>query len=420
MAGALEGIRVLDCTQIIAGPLSASLLSEMGADVVKVEPPEGEPWRLQAEIIPKESRGYLVQNRGKRGITLDFKQPGADEVREALIRWADVLICNYRPGVPEELKLDYESAKALNPNIIYCESTAFGKLGPDANRRGYDIVAQAMSGLATSNPNVQNGLPRIVGFAPADVVTGCMMAWAITAALYHRERTGEGQSINSSLLLTALFLQAGAKEVTALDAEPRQKRLEQLAAARQRGASIGEIYDERQAAAVELTGNIYYRTYQSADGYMVVGCLGPGPRARFREALHVHDPRYEEGFDRNPETLRQVGAALTAECETKFRARTSADMIAHLDAAGVACGPLRFIDELWDDPQVEANGFMVDYEHTLLGPMRGNAPAAIMSGTPMRVQRASPALGEHTDQVLAELGYDEAAVARFRERGIIG
>ena len=159
MPGALEGVRVLDCTQIIAGPLAGSLLSEMGADVVKVEPLEGEPWRLQAEIIPKESKAYLSQNRGKRGLALDFKAAGAAPVRDALIRWADVLLTNYRPGVPESLGIDYESARKIRPDIIYAENTAFGKLGPDANRRGYDIVAQAMSGLTTSNPNLQNGLP---------------------------------------------------------------------------------------------------------------------------------------------------------------------------------------------------------------------------------------------------------------------
>jgi crotonobetainyl-CoA:carnitine CoA-transferase CaiB-like acyl-CoA transferase len=197
MPGALEGVRVLDCTQIIAGPLAGSLLTEMGADVVKVEPLEGEPWRLQAEIIPKESKAFLTQNRGKRGLTLNFKDPASAPIRDALIAWADVLLTNYRPGVPEQLGIDYESARRINPGIIYAENTAFGKLGPEANRRGYDIVAQAMSGLTTSNPNVQNGLPMQVGFAPADVVSGVALAWGISAALFHRERTGEGQAVNA-------------------------------------------------------------------------------------------------------------------------------------------------------------------------------------------------------------------------------
>lgn len=419
MAGALEGVRVLDCTQIIAGPLAGSLLSEMGADVVKVEPLEGEPWRLQAELIPRESRAYIAQNRGKRGIALDLKHPGAAPVRDALFRWADVLLTNYRPGVPEELGIDYESARAIKPAIIYCESTAFGKAGPDAGRRGYDIVAQAMSGLTTSVPNVTNGLPLQVQFAPADVLTGMAMAWAITAALYHRERTGEGQAINASLLLSALAIQGGFKEIVALDSGPRAERLAALDEARSRGASIQELYDLRRSFSPELAGNVYYRPYKTKDGYIAVGCLGPGPRARFRKAVGIEDPRYQEGFESTPENLRAAGEALTMECNAIFETRTTAEWIAYLDSHGIACGPIRFVEELWEEPQVLANNYIAEYEHSKLGPLRAAAPIVAMSATPTRVQRASPALGEHTGEVLRGLGFDAAALQRLREDGVI-
>lgn len=417
MPGALEGVRVLDCTQIIAGPLAGSLLTEMGADVVKVEPLEGEPWRLQAEIIPKESKGFLTQNRGKRSLALNFKDARSAPIRDALIRWADVLLTNYRPGVPEALGIDYEAARRINPSIIYAENTAFGKLGPDRDRRGYDIVAQAMSGLTASNPNVQNGLPMQIAFAPADVVTGVALAWAITAALYHREKTGEGQAINSSLLLSALTLQAGAREIVAMDEEARLERLAHLAEARARGATIEEIYAERKRFMPEAAGNIYYRPYKTRDSYLVVGCLGPGPRERFRQALDIRDPRYEPGFDSS--RLREVGAELVAICEAKFQERTNAEWLEYLDSRDIACGPIRFVDELFDDPQVIANNFIVEYDHTLLGPLRGPAPIVQMTGTPTRVQRASPALGEHTDEVLCELGFDADEIMAFHERGIV-
>lgn len=416
MAGALEGVRILDCTQIIAGPLAASLLTEMGADVVKVEPLEGEPWRLQAEIIPKESKAYLSQNRGKRGIAMDLKNPASAPIKEALIRWADVLITNYRPGVPEELGIDYESARRIKPDIIYCENTAFGKLGPDANRRGYDIVAQAMSGLTTSNPNVQNGLPMQVGFAPADVVTGVAMAWAISAALFHRQRTGEGQAINSSLMLTALALQAGSREIAAFDTEPRERRLAAINAARSRGAAIDEVYAERRALMPELAGNVYYRPYKTADSYVVVGCLGPGPRQRFRAALQFTDPRYEPGFD--PANLKEVAQQLIQHCEAKFLEHPNDFWIAYLDQRDIAVGPVRFIEEMWQDPQVQANGFLIDYEHTLLGPLRGPAPMIQMSATPTRVQRAAPALGEHTVEVLLEAGFSQLQIDEFQRDGL--
>jgi crotonobetainyl-CoA:carnitine CoA-transferase CaiB-like acyl-CoA transferase len=277
-----------------------------------------------------------------------------------------------------------------------------------------------MSGLATSNPNITNGMPMWVAFAPADVVTGVAMAWAISAALFHKERTGEGQAINASLLLSSLFLQAGSKEIVAMDGEPRAKRLAMLKAARERGATIEEIYAERRAMAPELAGNIYYRFYQTKDGYIAIGCLGPGPRARFRQTLGVHDPRYEPGFESTPENLRAVGQQLVAECEATFRSRTTGEWVRFLDDGDIACGPVRFVDELWEDPQVVANRYLVEYEHSLLGPLRGNAPIVQMSGTPTRVQRASPALGEHTEEILCEAGFTPDDILALRENGAIG
>ena len=420
MAGALQGIKVLDCTQIIAGPLAASLLSEMGAEVVKVEPLEGEPWRLQAEIIPKESKGFLTQNRGKLGMAVNFKHRGAVPIREALLRWADVLLTNYRPEAAAALGLTYEHAREVNPQIIACDVTAFGPKGPDANLRGYDIIAQAMSGLAHSNPNIIDGLPMQIAFAPSDVLTGAAMAWAITAALYHRERTGEGQSISASLLLTSLFLQAGAREIVAIDGDWRERWLERLSELRASGASITEIYAERRSMMPELVGNIYYRPYQTADGYIAVGCLGPRPRERFRRALRIEDPRYDPGFDRSPENVKRVGEELLRACSEVFRTRRTREWVDLLTEYGVPCGPFRFVEELWTDPQVEANGYITEYDHTLLGPLRGPAPIVQMSATPTAVQRASPALGEHTDSILASLGFSPERIADLHADGVIG
>ena len=168
-------------------------------------------------------------NRGKRGMAINFKDERAHAIRVKLIEWADVLLTNYRPGVPELLQLDYDSARGINPEIIYCEGTAFGKKGPDSNRRGYDIVAQAMSGLATTGSNVRRGMLMPTAGAPADFMTGFAMAWAVSAALYHRERTGEGQRIDASLLLTALSVQGGFKGIVALDGEARDTWLNTLA-----------------------------------------------------------------------------------------------------------------------------------------------------------------------------------------------
>jgi crotonobetainyl-CoA:carnitine CoA-transferase CaiB-like acyl-CoA transferase len=257
-----------------------------------------------------------------------------------------------------------------------------------------------------------------VAFAPADVVTGFALAWSVTAALYHRQRTGEGQAISSSLLLSALALQAGSREIVAIEEDVRHQKLAHLAEARARGASMDEIIRERRRFAPELAGNIYYRPYKTRDSYLVVGCLGPGPRARFREALAITDPRYEPGFD--PARLHDVAAELVRICEERFLERTNDEWLAYLDRFDIACGPVRFVEELFDDPQVLANDYLQEFEHTLLGPIRGPAPVVRMTATPTRIQRASPALGEHTDAVLREVGFSDDAIDAFRADGLIG
>ena len=197
MAGALEGVRVVEFSQIIAAPFCGMLLSDMGADVIKVEPPEGEPWRVFAQFIPLESKTFISLNRGKRSLPLDLTKPEGQRIAQQLAARADVVIVNYRPDVPAKMGIDYETLAALNPRLIYCENTAFGRRGPDSYRPGYDIVIQAMTGLMAANNKTLNGVPQVPPLAAADFATGITMAWAICAALYARERTGRGQKIEA-------------------------------------------------------------------------------------------------------------------------------------------------------------------------------------------------------------------------------
>jgi crotonobetainyl-CoA:carnitine CoA-transferase CaiB-like acyl-CoA transferase len=419
MAGALEGVKVLEFSQIIAGPFCGLLLSDMGADVIKFEPLEGEPWRLQAEVIPKESRTFHIYNRGKRDIAIDLNRPESEPVIDALVRQADVVIINYRPGVAQQLGIDYESLRAINPRIVYCENTAFGSRGPDADKRGYDIVVQAMSGLMASNGKVSEGRP-VVGPAFADLATGTMMAFAISAALFARERSGEGQKIEATLLGTALLIQGGFFRVEALDNERIAETLARIEEARRSGASFEEQLQAHLGARAEFAGNIYYRTYKTADSYLAIGCLGPAPRRRLQEALAVHDPRYALGWSGGPEEMRAVGQALVAEVEQRFLERKTQEWIDYLTPRGIPCGPVRFVEELFDDEQVKANQMIAEMHHTLLGPMLQAAPAVQMSGTPPEVRLPPPALGEHTDTVLREAGLDAGAIARLRDEHVVG
>ena len=193
MPGALDGIKVLEFTQIIAGPFGGMMLSDMGADVIKIEPTQGEPWRLAQQFIPGESKTFMSLNRGKRSLPLDLNDPRATAIVHKLVADVDVVVVNARPDVPANLKIDYETLSAINPRLIYCDNTAFGRQGPHAYRPGYDLIVQAMSGLMAAEGKITNGVPgQITSTAIADFATGLAIAWGVCAALYARERTGKG------------------------------------------------------------------------------------------------------------------------------------------------------------------------------------------------------------------------------------
>lgn len=419
MAGPLAGVKVLEFSQIIAGPFCGLLLSDMGADVIKFEPLEGEPWRLFSEFMPKESRSFIVYNRGKRDIAIDLRRPEARPVVEALARDADVVIINYRPGVAQQLGIDYESLRSLNPRLIYCENTAFGTRGPDAEKRGYDIVVQAMSGLMVTDAKVAEGRPVVSAPAFADYATGTMMAFAIASALYARDRSGEGQKIDATLLGTALLMQERLVRIEAIDSDVQAELLRRLRAARAAGASYEEQLAIRLAMRPEYAGNFYYRTYKTADSYIAVGCLGPEPRRRLQEALGLEDPRYAPGWSGDPEETRSVGMALVHRAEAIFAGKTTQEWIDYLTARGIPCGPVRFPEELFDDEQVRENEMLIEMEHALAGTIVQPAPAVRMSATPPAVRLPPPALGEHTDEILRRAGLDDAAIARLHAQSVV-
>ena len=221
MPGPLDGVKVVEFTEIIAGPFAGMLLSDMGAEVIKVEPPWGDPWRGTQPISATESRVFMAYNRGKRSITLDLTAEAAAEVLARLIPQMDVAIVNYRPDVAARLGVDYDSLAAINPRLIYCENTAFGRQGPDSWRPGYDMILQAMTGIMTAESKVSNGAPMHVVSSPfVDTSAGLCLAWCVCAALFHRERTGRGQKVETTLLGLALaMLGMRFVEVESLDRE---------------------------------------------------------------------------------------------------------------------------------------------------------------------------------------------------------
>ena len=248
MSGPLEGVRFLEFSEVIAAPFAGMLMADVEADVIKVEPPWGESWRLLRQFIPLESRLYIAVNRGKRSLPLDLSRPQGREVLHKLVPDTDVVIVNYRPDACVKLGIDYSSLSQTNPRLIYCENTAFGTRGPQATLPGYDIIVQAMSGLMVAEGKTENGAPLHIFTPVVDVATGLAMAWAVCAALYARERTGIGQRIEASLLATALAMQGSRfLSVEAVDGEAQGSLLEELDILQNQGRTYEEVQAHYQA-----------------------------------------------------------------------------------------------------------------------------------------------------------------------------
>ena len=422
MAGALAGIKIVDFTEYIAGPYCTMMLADMGADIVKVERPEGDAWRHTAPVAPYESRGFLGVNRGKRSIALDLERTEGREVAQKLVEGADVVVANYRPGVAERLGLDYETLAARNPALVYCDNTAFGSEGPYSGRHGFDILSQAATGMILYENKIERGTPTFIGtMAVADLTTGMFMAFAIVNALYARTASGLGQRIETSLFASGLAAQyRPLLSVEEQDAPVRKGFLQELAKARTEGLSFDETRKLRSEYIPARGRNNYYRVYETRDGLVAVACLNNRQRRALRDALHVDDPTVEGmTYDWFSEEVRQAHRQTVQALEDAFRAKTTQEWLALLDAADVPCSTVNFPEEMYDNPHVAANGLMLTLEHPVLGSLRMPACPISMSATPTGANSPPPPLGAHGPEVLRELGYDDAAIDRLLEGGVL-
>lgn len=421
--GALEGARILEIAQALAIPFAGVLLADMGADVVKVEPPAGDGIRHTMEpIVPGESKGFTLVNRGKRAICLDVTRPESRPVIERLARWADVVMVSLKPSDVPRYGLTYEDFRALNPRVVYLDHVPLGRNGPLGGDPGYDVIVQGISGSAVLVARDRDGAPINVRPAFNDTGTGAFSALAVVAALRHRDLTGEGQRVETSLLGTAMAL--GHQLLSwfgATDPPIEERYREEMSAARARGAAYPE-----QRAIWERNylrggfGNIYFRHYRTADGFISIGCLSPQLNARFRAVTSLHDPRTEPGFELgSPVAMERLGA-LVRQAEDLIGSMPSAHWLEVLRAGGVPCGPLNFPPDAMRDPQLLDNGFVVEMDHPLIGPYKTFGPPLRMDATPTRIRSSAPLLDEHTDEVLAELGFASGEVASLRHAGIVG
>ena len=423
-SGPLAGIRVLEFSLIVAGPATGINLSDLGADVIKVEPPGGEAIRQSGAVVPNESKAFQGYNRGKRGIIVDLADPRGLEVIERLMPQIDVVTSNYRPGVAERLGIDYESLVRLRPDLVYLEATGFGASGPASSLGGSDIVAQAYSGLMAGDAKVdEHGAPQTISATPvSDYGTALGSAMGICAALFHRERTGEGQLIQASLLRSALFLQANAvmrEPVT--DAVSAQPMLQAVEEARAAGGSYAAVIGLRQLARrLRASMRIFYGGYRARDGGLVLGALTPATRNSIRRILGLEGERSDDpDFDAaDPENQAGVEAWLDT-VRSRMAERPVAEWIEEFGAAGVPASAVQLPEELADDPQVLAEGMMTELEHSVTGPQRVVGPIVTMSKTPTEARLPAPALGEHTREVLTEFGFARAEVEALEAAGVI-
>jgi crotonobetainyl-CoA:carnitine CoA-transferase CaiB-like acyl-CoA transferase len=424
LPGPLAGVRVLEFSQIVAAPVCGVNLSDLGADVIKVEPPGGESTRNTGAVIPKEGKGFQALNRGKRSLILDLQDQRGRDLVQRLIQDIDVVLINYRLGVAERIGIDYDSLRAIKPDLIYWQNTGFGEEGPEAYRAGSDIVAQAYSGLMALDSKLRDdGAPDLISSPVADLVTGFASAMGICAALYHRAQTGEGQRLSTSLLRSSLFMMGSAvMREPVHDAVLREPMLERIAEVRAAGGSHAEIVEARNSLQV-LRGafRLYYGGYRAKDGGVVLGALTKANRDGMRQVLGIYGDEHSdrEGYDAYDTENQRVALEWRAKIREIFLTKTVAEWVQLFDEAGVPVAPVRLPEQMSEDPQVEADQMLWEHEHAATGPQRLMGPAVLMSGTPTRVYRSAPAYGEHSTEILIEAGFDVDEVATLCSSGIV-
>ena len=382
---ALDGIRVLELGQVMAGPFCALQLCDMGADVIKVEPPDGDPTRQMGARAGTDSMCFAAMNRGKRGIVLDLKSAAGRDTLVRLAARADVFIENFRPGVMHSLGLDYPALSAVNERLIYASISGYGQTGPDRSKGGFDLVAQGASGLmsVTGEPG---GPPVKAGVPLTDLGAGLFALAAILAALHHRHRSGRGQYIDTSLLEAGLALSAWeAAEFFASGAAPQP---------------MGSAH--RFLAP--------YQAIKCADGYVTIGA---GTDRLFADLAALLGHPEWSGMAEFASTSARVRnlPALIGRIEAVTGDRPKAHWLAAFEARGIPCGPINTYPDAFADPHVQSRRMVVTHEHPTLGHIRSLGSPIKMSETPPRVERRAPLLGEHTGEVLREAGFSDEEIA---------
>ena len=404
--GALQGVRVLDLSRVLAGPWCTQTLADLGADVIKVERPgAGDDTRGWGPPFLKDTEGhdtreaayYLGTNRNKRSVTIDISRPEGQDLVRRLADTADVFIENFKVGDMVRYGLDAASLRATRPGLVYCSITGFGQTGPYRDRAGYDYAVQGMGGLMSvtgERDDLPGGGPQKVGVAVADLFTGMYATVAILAALRHRDRTGEGQVVDMALLDTqvAMLANLGANYLVTKQAPKRAGNAHQ--------------------------NIVPYQVFEVADGHLILAVGNDGQFEKFCAVAGCPELAADPRFAKNADRVRHR-ALLVPLLAERLRTRPRAEWLAALEAAKVPCGPINGLDDVFADPQVNERAMTVTLPHPLAGQVELVASPMKLSATPPTARRAPPLLGQHTDEVLAEIGLGAERIAELRRSGIV-
>lgn len=404
---ALGHIRVLDLSRVLAGPWCSQNLADLGADVIKIERPgTGDDTRAWGPPYAKDEHGhdtkeaayYLCANRGKRSVTVDIASAEGQELLRELAQHSDVVLENFKVGHLKRYGLDYESIRAVKPDIVYCSVTGFGQDGPYAHRAGYDFLIQGMGGLMSitgERDDLPGGGPQKAGVAITDLMTGMYATVAILAALTHRDRTGEGQHIDMALLDTQVAMLANMGSNYLNSGKPPKRW----------GNAHANI--------------VPYQTFACKDGHIIVATGNDGQYQKFVEVGGRPELGSDERFATNPLRVKNRDLLVPILAEM-VAAKTRGEWIEELEAVGVPCGPINDLHDVFENPQVKARGVAIDMPHPSAGKVKLVRSPMKLSATPAEADLPPPLLGQHTDEVLREvLGHSDEDIAKLRARGVL-
>ncbi|MCY4367260.1 MAG: CoA transferase [Chloroflexi bacterium] len=391
----LEGMTVLDLTQIMAGPVCTMLLADMGADVIKIEKPNGgdDTRRMGPPFTGEWASGFLALNRNKRSLALNLREEPGREVFKRLLLDSDVVVENFRPGVMDRLGLGYSSLSEIKPGLIYCCISGFGATGPYRNRGGFDLVAQGMSGLM-SITGFPDGPPAKVGVPITDISAGTQAAFGILSAYIHALKTGQGQMVDASLLEAGIFYTIWESSLYFSE-----------------GEIPGPLGSAHRVSAP-------YQALRTSDGYINIGAATQATWEQFCRATGLEDLIEDERFHR-PGDRKSREKELAELLEITLSQQSTGYWLDLLEQAGVVAGPIYNMEQVYDDPQVHARDMVVNLEDKELGTLRHIGVPVKLSETPGGVRQRAPALGEHSKEILSNAGYMKDEIDALLESGVV-